>query len=63
MHIHNYGTEQLWTILCDRTLSMEVKLQAMAVYLKKIGVKFISEKTRLRQPPSVETSLYCLVTV
>ena len=42
MYIHNYGTEQLWRGICDRQLVMDVKLQAMAVFLKRIGIRNIS---------------------
>ena len=45
MYIHNYGTEQLWTCICDKQRTVDVKLQAMVVFLKRIGIKNISEKT------------------
>ena len=44
-HLHNYGTQKLWGIICDQSLSMEVKLQATAIFLKTLGVRVASEKT------------------
>ena len=43
--IHNYGTEQLWTIICSPAASIQTKLSAMALFLKTIGMRWISEKT------------------
>ena len=42
--IHNYGTEQLWTIICSPAASIQTKLSAMALFLKTIGMRWISEK-------------------
>ena len=43
-HIHNYGAEQLWGVICSQSASMETKLTAMAIFLKKFGVRFIAEQ-------------------
>ena len=62
-HIHNYGTEQLWTIVCSPSASMQTKLSELACFLKKIGLRDPSEKQRSRLLPCAGTSLFCLMTV
>ena len=44
-YIHNYGNEPMWTIVCSPTTAMQTKLSTMAVSLKAMGVRHMSEKT------------------
>ena len=62
-HIHNYGNEQLWAIVCSPSASMQTKLSTMACFLKMIGSRYLSEKQRPRLLPCAGTSLFCLMTV
>ena len=43
--IHNYGYEKLWGLICDRTVSIDIKLQLMTLFLSQLGLRFPSEKT------------------
>ena len=42
--IHAYGTAKLWLTIQNQSMSMETKLSTMALFLKQIGVKHISEQ-------------------
>ena len=61
--LHNYGPERLWAVICDRTVTIETKLSAMAFFLSQLGMRWLSEKQRQRLRPCAGTSVYCLMTV
>ncbi len=42
---HNYGPEHLWVVVCDRTVDLDTKLSAMAIFLYQLGMRWLAEKT------------------
>ena len=42
--LHNYGNERLWDVICDRTVTIDTTLSAMALFLSQLGMRWLSEK-------------------